>query len=101
MLAVSLRADEPYNGHSLHAPRLIEKIPTRGVNALDSLIILIPIALLFTGLAIAALVWAVKSGQYEDLDRAAQDILFDDIARPPLDNPPEHNTASPEHRQQP
>jgi cbb3-type cytochrome oxidase maturation protein len=45
---------------------------------MDSLFILIPIALVFTGLAVAAFFWAVHSGQYEDLDRASRDILFDD-----------------------
>jgi cbb3-type cytochrome oxidase maturation protein len=45
---------------------------------MDSLVILIPIALLFTAAAVAAFFWAVNSGQYDDLDRAARDILFDD-----------------------
>ncbi len=45
---------------------------------MDSLIILIPIALVFTGVAVAAFFWAVNTGQYDDLDRAARDILFDD-----------------------
>ena len=45
---------------------------------MDSLTLLIPIALLFTAIAIVALFWAIRSGQFEDLDRAARDILFDD-----------------------
>lgn len=45
---------------------------------MDSLLILIPIALLFTIAAIGAFFWAVNSGQYDDLDRAASDILFDE-----------------------
>jgi cbb3-type cytochrome oxidase maturation protein len=45
---------------------------------MESLFILIPIALVFTGLAVAAFFWAVNTGQYEDLDRASRDILFDD-----------------------
>ncbi len=45
---------------------------------MDSLVILIPIALVFTGVAVAAFFWAVNTGQYEDLDRASRDILFDD-----------------------
>ena len=45
---------------------------------MDSLVILIPIALLFTAGAVAAFFWAVNTGQYEDLDRASRDILFDD-----------------------
>ena len=54
---------------------------------MESLTLLIPIALLFTALAIAALFWAVRNGQFDDLDRAGRDILFDDP--PPADPPPE------------
>ena len=42
------------------------------------LLLLIPVALLLGGLGLAAFIWALKSGQYEDLDGAAQRILFDD-----------------------
>ena len=51
---------------------------------MESLVILIPIALLFTGVAVAALFWAIKSGQFDDLDRAASDILFDDEPDAPV-----------------
>ena len=44
------------------------------------LLILIPIALCMGGLGLAAFLWALKSGQYEDMDGAAQRILFDDPA---------------------
>jgi cbb3-type cytochrome oxidase maturation protein len=39
---------------------------------------LIPIALVLGLLGLGAFLWAVRSGQYEDLDGAAQRILFDD-----------------------
>ena len=39
---------------------------------------LIPAALLLGGLGLAAFLWALRSGQYEDLDGAASRILFDD-----------------------
>ena len=42
------------------------------------LLLLIPVALLLGGLGLAAFIWALKSGQYEDLDGSAQRILFDD-----------------------
>lgn len=42
------------------------------------LLFLIPIALILGGLGLAAFLWALKSGQYDDLDGAAQRILFDD-----------------------
>ena len=42
------------------------------------LLFLIPIALCMGGLGLAAFLWALKSGQYEDMEGAAQRILFDD-----------------------
>ncbi len=45
---------------------------------MDILIYLIPIALLLGLLALAAFIWSLKSGQYDDLDGAAQRILMDD-----------------------
>lgn len=39
---------------------------------------LIPIALLMGAAGLAAFFWAMKDGQYEDLDGAAQRILIDD-----------------------
>lgn len=42
------------------------------------LIYLIPVALLLGGLGLAGFLWALRSGQYEDLDGAASRILFDD-----------------------
>lgn len=44
------------------------------------LLFLIPIALAMGGLGLAAFLWALKSGQYEDMDGAARRILFDDPA---------------------
>lgn len=42
------------------------------------LLVLIPISLMLLGVAIWAFVWAVRRGQFEDLDTAALDILHDD-----------------------
>ena len=39
---------------------------------------LIPIALSLGLLGLGAFVWAMRSGQFEDLDGAAERILFDD-----------------------
>ena len=44
------------------------------------LLLLVPISLVLLGIAVAAFVWAVKRGQFEDLDAAALDILVDDDA---------------------
>lgn len=39
---------------------------------------LIPVALLLGLIGLAAFLWAVRSGQFEDLDGAAERILMDD-----------------------
>ncbi len=45
---------------------------------MDALAILIPAALLLGGVGLAAFLWAMRSGQFEDLDGAAMRILVDD-----------------------
>jgi cbb3-type cytochrome oxidase maturation protein len=45
---------------------------------MDILIFLIPVALGLGGLGLAAFLWSMKNGQYEDLDGAAHRILLDD-----------------------
>lgn len=44
------------------------------------LLILVPLSLVLLGLAIWAFVWAVRGGQYDDLDTPAVDILRRDAA---------------------
>lgn len=43
-----------------------------------SLYLLIPIAILLVCVAVAIFIWAVKSEQFEDLDRQGSQILFDE-----------------------
>lgn len=45
---------------------------------METLYLLIPIALVFITVAVKLFFWAVKSGQYDDLDTEAKRILFDD-----------------------
>jgi cbb3-type cytochrome oxidase maturation protein len=45
---------------------------------MDSIYILVPIALLFTAIGIKAFFWAVDNKQYDDLDAAAHSILFEE-----------------------
>lgn len=45
---------------------------------MTNLLILIPVALFLGGLGLAAFLWALRSGQYDDLDGAASRILQDD-----------------------
>ena len=39
---------------------------------------LIPIALALGGIGLPAFMWSLRNGQYEDLDGAAERVLFDD-----------------------
>ncbi|MEM6682783.1 MAG: cbb3-type cytochrome oxidase assembly protein CcoS [Pseudomonadota bacterium] len=45
---------------------------------MSALILLIPVALFLGGLGLAAFYWAVKSGQFDDMDGAPQRVLLDD-----------------------
>ncbi len=46
------------------------------------LLYMIPIALLLGLIGLASFIWSLKSGQYDDLDGAAQRILLDDDENP-------------------
>jgi cbb3-type cytochrome oxidase maturation protein len=49
---------------------------------MTSLVFLIPAALFLGLLGLAAFMWSLRSGQFEDLDGAAVRILDDDRAQP-------------------
>lgn len=49
---------------------------------MNILVYLMPIALLLSGLGLAAFLWSLKSGQYDDLEGAAERILLDDELPP-------------------
>jgi cbb3-type cytochrome oxidase maturation protein len=46
------------------------------------LLVLVPLALMLGLLGLAAFLWALRNGQYEDLDGAAMRILSDDDLKP-------------------
>lgn len=45
------------------------------------LLLLVPLSLMLLGVAVYAFWWAVKKGQFDDLDTPAIDILRDDPPR--------------------
>lgn len=49
---------------------------------MDVLIYLIPAALFLGLIGLGAFFWALKSGQFDDLDGAAERILMDDDDKP-------------------
>lgn len=65
---------------------------------MDVLALLIPAALFLGLLGLAAFLWALKSGQFDDLDGAAERILFDDDIQPPLDDDPDDQPNQPNQR---
>lgn len=52
---------------------------------MTAVLMLIPVALMLGGIGLVAFLWALRSGQFEDLDGAANRVLFDyDENDPPL-----------------
>lgn len=49
---------------------------------MNILLALIPISLILLGIAVAAFIWAVRRGQFDDLDTPALDILREDPNEP-------------------
>ncbi|EON6314019.1 TPA: cbb3-type cytochrome oxidase assembly protein CcoS [Vibrio cholerae] len=45
---------------------------------MESLYLLIPIAIVLVCIAVGIFLWAVKSEQFEDLERQGHNILFED-----------------------
>jgi cbb3-type cytochrome oxidase maturation protein len=54
---------------------------------MNILLVLVPLSLLLLGLAIAAFAWAVRKGQFDDLDTPPLDILADDAPPPARPSP--------------
>ena len=52
---------------------------------MSSLYLIIPIVILFVALAVWLFMWAVKSGQFEDMEGPAHRILLDDDLKPEQD----------------
>lgn len=53
---------------------------------MNILYFLIPLGLVLLGLAVAAFFWAVRSGQFDDLETPAMSVVMDDDTRPAAEN---------------
>ena len=58
---------------------------------MNILLLLVPLSVLLLGVAVWAFAWAVRRGQFDDLDTPAIDILADD--RAPTRPLPDHTDA--------
>lgn len=66
---------------------------------MDIIYVLVPIAMLFVLVAVLVFLWAVKSEQFEDLNRQGMQILFEEdeqpsAARPAAANKPDSKAKS-------
>ena len=52
---------------------------------MSMLYVLIPLAVVLLAFAIWALVWAIRSGQFDDLESHGWSVVLDDDQRPPPD----------------
>jgi cbb3-type cytochrome oxidase maturation protein len=53
---------------------------------MSMLYVLIPLALLLLAAAVWALIWAIRSGQFDDLESHGWSVVLDDDQRPPPDS---------------
>ncbi|WP_022963694.1 cbb3-type cytochrome oxidase assembly protein CcoS [Halopseudomonas pelagia] len=63
------------------------------------LYILVPIAVVLVIIAIWVFIWAVDSGQYDDLDGPAHSILFDDEDPAHIEAQSEQKSAKPDEKE--
>jgi cbb3-type cytochrome oxidase maturation protein len=49
---------------------------------MESIFLLLPLAMLFTALAAWLFIWAVNNNQYDDLDKHGQQLMFEDHDKP-------------------
>ncbi len=52
---------------------------------MSMLYVLIPLAVILLAFAVWALVWAIRNGQFDDLESHAWSVVLDDDQRPPGD----------------
>jgi cbb3-type cytochrome oxidase maturation protein len=50
---------------------------------MSMLYVLIPLALMLLAVAVWALIWAIRSGQFDDLESHGWSVVLDDDQRPP------------------
>ncbi|MAR92295.1 MAG: cbb3-type cytochrome oxidase assembly protein CcoS [Pseudomonadales bacterium] len=63
---------------------------------MDIIYLLIPLALVLLGVAVAAFFWAVRNDQFEDLDREASRVLFEEDDPTATADPPGPDHAATE-----
>lgn len=49
---------------------------------METIFVLLPLALLIAAIAVGFFIWAARTGQFDDLETPAVRILFDDVEPP-------------------
>jgi cbb3-type cytochrome oxidase maturation protein len=62
---------------------------------LEILYLLIPATLVLAGIALLLFVWAIQSGQFDDLETPAIRVLFDEVGPQSEGSPGDLRTGSP------
>ncbi len=65
---------------------------------MDIIYLLIPLALVLLVVAVGTFFWAVRNDQFDDLDREASRILFDEDTAPPKPKD-QDSSSSPESKE--
>jgi cbb3-type cytochrome oxidase maturation protein len=60
---------------------------------MDIIYVLVPLSIALIAFAITVLFWAIKNGQFEDMDSPAHKILFDDDEHDPKPKSPEDDAS--------
>ena len=61
---------------------------------MSMLYVLIPLALMLLAVAAWALIWAIRTGQFDDLESHGWSVVLDDDQRPPPDPEPGPNVGA-------
>ncbi|MGD2127811.1 MAG: cbb3-type cytochrome oxidase assembly protein CcoS [Lysobacterales bacterium] len=60
---------------------------------MSMLYVLIPLALMLLSVAVWALVWAIRSGQFDDLESHGWSVVLDDDQKPPGEPDPDEQNG--------
>lgn len=69
---------------------------------MSMLYVLIPLAVILLAFAVWALVWAIRTGQFDDLESHGWSVVLDDDQRPPGEPDDEgHSSETPKEDEKP
>ena len=63
------------------------------------LYVLIPLAVVLLALAVWALIWAIRNGQFDDLETHGWSVVLDDDQKPPTVSDNENDEENDERKQ--